>query len=1242
MHRLDVLGPPGLTRPDGSPADLALGKPFAVLVFLALTDTAPTRKELARLFWPGAEPGNARQSVRQTLSILRRALDPDLFESDDPVRLTPGAIETDVDRLGEALAEDDVETSESLWRGRFMQEFALSDAPEWTRWVEAREMALETALVQLLATEAEVLRQRGETDLAIARLEKAIGIDPYRQGLHSDLVDLHLDSGRLTKAAHAIGRAREMLGPETPAVTDMAERMARRLRLREVSDSRETRAAAAELRTELVGRTREMAILLDTWRKAAGGVPRVAVLTGPAGIGKTRLTEELAEVVRAEGATVIRLTAERNERHLAGGVIAELARKLAGLPGAEGVDPAAAATLRQLSPAIQVSSAPGTGELEPMAVAGSVTALLLSVAAQKPTLLVIDEAQWVDDSSRAVLSRLARSLDAARCALVVCLQDEETDRGGRDFIEALGHAEGAVHIRLESLSEGDVREMIALMVDLPEQNARVFRERLAKAAAGNPLYLTEVLRALIEEGTLVAGPEGLRLSGERMPDPLPLPSSIHELLHRRLATLSDPAIVFAAHLARMGGKAGLQEVQARSKLSDGALARAAGELLSSRVLEWSDPEIVSFTHERLRRAVLKEYPVGKNGKGRSRRQDRLVLAASLAAVVIAAAFLASWGLGRSAASSVAGGSAGGSAADIAAADRPPFGGGLLLVLPSDSILYEIDPRSGPPSEWNPRPPRFWYPRVTERAGPFRLASGDTVWYVRGYEPDAPPFVIEVREDGTRTEIVRMEGDVNLPSVSPDGRFITYVAQNPEADQYYHDLWVARTDGGEARKILKHAGKLIDPVWSPNGRYIMTAVAGAADTILAITPGGERAASVVVDRMTMPAWCGATDTLVSLVQRDQARSILTLDVGTGVADFRPAPDLIFTGVACSPDGSALVYDRAVDGRPRRVLHDLVEDRTHPLPVRSYPEIIHWLPEPGLAVPAGVRLKRDRATLAWGASETLAHEVVMSDSSVGDLPVQWTSSDSEVASVSTEGRVSANLPGRAWIRASLDGWLTDSTEIVVAKGRPAQLRFHETFSSVDPLRWYEVGYPRAQAAALEDGPALSLKGDGVYKDGVVSRESFNIAGGATLELSFRMSLTRDSQQRIGVTLVNGDPHPGRENNYPGGWSRGNVIGLNYPSTEDLRFDPSEISAGFGTGEQQSVFLRDVLPTHDWVHLALQVRPDGVTQIYVNRELVLTSRLRVDLDPEERYRIVLVGAAVDTELHVRNVSLWEGVRY
>ena len=65
-------------------------------------------------------------------------------------------------------------------------------------------------------------------------------------------------------------------------------------------------------------------------------------------------------------------------------------------------------------------------------------------------------------------------------------------------------------------------------------------------------------------------------------------------------------------------------------------------------------------------------------------------------------------------------------------------------------------------------------------------------------------------------------------------------------------------------------------------------------------------------------------------------------------------------------------------------------------------------------------------------------------------------------------------------------------------------------------------------------------------------------------------------------------------------------------------------------------------DWVHLALQVRADGATSIFLNRELVHEAAERMDVDGGRLWRIDVSGASVDTELRIRNLSLWRGERY
>jgi hypothetical protein len=352
--------------------------------------------------------------------------------------------------------------------------------------------------------------------------------------------------------------------------------------------------------------------------------------------------------------------------------------------------------------------------------------------------------------------------------------------------------------------------------------------------------------------------------------------------------------------------------------------------------------------------------------------------------------------------------------------------------------------------------------------------------------------------------------------------------------------------------------MADPAWSPNGRYISTVLLGDRDTILAVTPSGERAATAVADRALRPAWCGTSDALVSVVEMEGERALLFLDVGTGATRRVDDPEALLTDIACSPEGLTVVYDRAVDGRAVRVARDLESGDWTEIPGAFRPGGLAWLPR--AAMPPG--------------PETLP-----------------------------------------------------------------DLLFRDRFETLDPEEWMIVGEPAPRAVALEDGPALRLRGDGQYKDGMISRRQFDLGGGATLEFDFRLRLTMDHHQKLYASLISADPIPGNESTYPNGWRRYASLGLEYPARDGNRFDPTEMFFVTSAGEPDLVPLPDVLPTDDWVTVAVHRRPDGFVELRVSGERRSTSRFRLPLEPGRRFRILLLGAAEDTELYVRDVRLWRG---
>ncbi|MCL7965729.1 MAG: AAA family ATPase, partial [marine benthic group bacterium] len=709
--RLSVLGPPELVRVDGSPAGLAPGKTLAVLVYLAHATSPPSRADLARLFWPNSEPSKARHSVRQTFSLLRKVIGEEAFASDDPVKLRPGEIVTDTSEFLEALREGEIETADRLWRGTFAEGLVLADAPEWNRWVEERQLALEHRLCEGLTTEAEAARFRTDagaeatTADAVALLRRAITIDPYRERPRVVLADLLVKQGKLDEAANEIAEARRALGEDTPDLLQLE-------RLIDAEVSRRYAAGMADAAPSLgelfVGRTAEMARLIGAWARAEQGLTMAAVVEGPAGIGKTRLSRELASHVRGRGGIVAFTSPLPAEANIPGGVLRDLETQLiAGVSGATD----------------ERRFAPPDENGDEVTAAERILDLLRRAPA--PVLIVVDDLQWADPVTRSVLARVLRQSEGtgrtggvrrSGCLFAFTVRTEAADREVRETVRALRDRSGSLALELGPLSDDEVRELVALSAHLETFESDGALSRILALAAGSPLYVIELLRTLAETGVLVTNADGqLQLAGP-LPDPLPFPTGMRELLETRLRALPDAAVTIAAHLAGARGRAGVDELRDSTGLSAADFSRGLGTLIDRDILGRVGPADLAFAHEEVRRAVVRLYPLAADLEAetarRRRRERRFGWAAmGLAIVPIAVAVL--WRL------------FGGGGTTPETASSPPYGGGTIVLL-TESEIVELAPDSGPSDAWDvsrrPLPTR----EVNEYAGPFLTTAGDRV------------------------------------------------------------------------------------------------------------------------------------------------------------------------------------------------------------------------------------------------------------------------------------------------------------------------------------------------------------------------------------------------------------------------------------------------------------------------------------------------------------------------------------
>ena len=352
-----LLGPPRVER-DGERVAFDTRKAMALLAHLALADRPRSREALCGLLWPAHDPDHARGALRRTLSTLRTAVGEEWIDTaGDSIALKRGpGLELDVERFRELAADgaslESLSEAVALFSGDFLEGFSLRDSPEFDDWQIREADTLERELGSALRRLVELLAARGEYDRAVPHARRWLEVDPLHEPAHRELIRLYAWSGDRAAALEQYRNCVRTLSQEL-GVAPLDETATLYEQVNDGSlappqealapprhaDARQGRAGAPP-ELPLVGRAEALATLVDAHAGARpdGGL---AVIEGEAGIGKTRLANELARQARAGGAVVLAARCHDDEAGLPYGPVVELlreavrdaaARRLAGRP----------------------------------------------------------------------------------------------------------------------------------------------------------------------------------------------------------------------------------------------------------------------------------------------------------------------------------------------------------------------------------------------------------------------------------------------------------------------------------------------------------------------------------------------------------------------------------------------------------------------------------------------------------------------------------------------------------------------------------------------------------------------------------------------------------------------------------------------------------------------------------------------------------------------------------------------
>ena len=377
-----------------------------------------------------------------------------------------------------------------------------------------------------------------------------------------------------------------------------------------------------------VGRGAELAVLASAWAHALEGRSRLVLLTGDAGIGKTRLVEALrASVARDRGRTLVGRTFDGEDAPAYWPWVQVVATLAQDPEYAEMVRaaPAAAAELAMLvpdGPPVDAAARPGTGDpaIARFQLFDAMAQLLTRAAAPRGLLVAIEDLHAADEPTCRLLHFLARHADGARWLLVATCRTsglDETTPAGRLIGEMLREP-GAQQLRLQGLSEDEVQAMVAAEVsgDVPRP---VWRS-LAQATDGHPLWIVEALRLFADEGLIHAG----RWLGGQVVGDVPIPSTLRSVIGSNLARLPDETrelLGVAAVIGRVFSRRLVAEVAGDATAVGSALRVAQAERLVSASLD--DPDTYTFAHALIQGALYDELPAGDRRTLHRRVRDAL-------------------------------------------------------------------------------------------------------------------------------------------------------------------------------------------------------------------------------------------------------------------------------------------------------------------------------------------------------------------------------------------------------------------------------------------------------------------------------------------------------------------------------------------------------------------------------------------------------------------------------------------
>lgn len=566
----------GTARIEGGTTTIrpSAAKRFALLLYLCSEQRrTASRILLQELLFPHLSEPKARHALRELVYELRQVGIPFTTDVQTIALGSNVTVRVDSEELTPTRRMTDAQVAGAM--GGWLPEYAPIASERYTTWYEAYRADSIRAVLRALFAELGHAAAAGDWTRGERIARACLALDPLNEQATFARAELLALNGDRPSAMRCLDAYVSELGPDAallaPEVAGLRRRVATLVASRPAPDV-----------LPFVGRASEMTVVATALQAAATVGVQTVLLWGDPGIGKSRILDESMMRVELEGGIVLRCNAHPHDMQRPMGVFADLVPTLLKQRGAIGCSPTSMKWLQQLGgePVARVAQ---TGQndrveqVERMAdearlseetaneIARALLDVLSAIASETRLVLVVDDVQWIDTASLALMRDITRGRRPVGLVFLLAAHDDVRVRASGQW----GDHFVARHVG--PLDAPMAASLIERKLDVADDEEPTLIAWMVEAAAGNPFYLDILLTHY-------------RTTGERFT----VPERLSSLIDRRYAGLSRDARAVLEAVVGLGRYATVDRVERMLSLSGIAVMNAARELEVGRFIVVTD------------------------------------------------------------------------------------------------------------------------------------------------------------------------------------------------------------------------------------------------------------------------------------------------------------------------------------------------------------------------------------------------------------------------------------------------------------------------------------------------------------------------------------------------------------------------------------------------------------------------------------------------------------------------------